>query len=176
MNNKKDIDKENRVEQALSLPTLCNINPRSIYNKAEEFHTLVEEEDLDVVFISESWEREYLPLDQIIKLEDHTVISNVSQRVGVGGRPAIIANKRKYNVQNVTNTLVQIPWGVEAVSCVLTPKNVKHNSKIQKIACCSIYSKPASNKKTLLLDHISDAYNTKYGRGLHFVFAGDLMT
>ena len=160
----------------MNLPTLCNINPRSIYNKQDEFHTLVEEEDLDLIFISESWEREYLPLDQIIKLEDHTVISNVSQRVGVGGRPAIIANKKKFNVQNITNTLVQIPWGVEAVWCILTPKNVKNDSKIQKIACCSIYSKPASNKKTLLLDHISDAYNvlcTKYGRGLHFVLAGD---
>ena len=169
-------DKPNRIEQALNLPTLCNINPRSIYNKQDEFHTLVEEEDLDLIFISESWEREYLPLDQIIKLEDHTVISNVSQRVGVGGRPAIIANKKKFNVQNITNTLVQIPWGVEAVWCILTPKNVKNDSKIQKIACCSIYSKPASNKKTLLLDHISDAYNvlcTKYGRGLHFVLAGD---
>ena len=182
IDNKKDTskdtskEKENRFEQALNLPTICNINPRSIYNKADEFHTLVEEEELDLIFISESWEREYLPLDQIIKLEDHTVISNVSQRVGIGGRPAIIANKNKFNVQNVTNTLVQIPWGVEAVWCVLTPKNVKHNSKIQKIACCSIYSKPASNKKTLLLDHISDAYNTlctKYGRGLHFCLAGD---
>lgn len=117
IDNKKDTskdtskEKENRFEQALNLPTICNINPRSIYNKADEFHTLVEEEELDLIFISESWEREYLPLDQIIKLEDHTVISNVSQRVGVGGRPAIIANKRKYNVQNVTNTLVQIPWG-----------------------------------------------------------------
>ena len=172
----KEIVKSNRFAQALSLPTICNINPRSVYNKLEEFHTLVEEEEIDVVFMSESWERDYLHLDQIIKLEDHTVISNVSQRLGKGGRPAIIANNRKFYVQNVTNTLIQIPWGVEAVWCVLTPHNVTHNSKIQRIACCSLYSKPSSKKKTLLLDHISDAYNilsTKYGRGLHFIMAGD---
>ena len=60
----------------------------------------------------------------------------------MGGRPAIIANKKKYQVQNLTNTDVQIPWGVEAVWCVLTPKNDTHDSKIQKIACCAIYSKP----------------------------------
>ena len=51
-----------------------------------------------------------------------------------------------------------------------------NDSKIQKIACCSFYSKPGSKKKSLLLDHISDAYNilsTKYGRGLHFALAGD---
>ena len=166
----------NRFEQAFNLPVLCNINPRSVYNKSEEFHTLVKEEELDVIFISESWEREYLPLDQLINLEDHTVISNVSQRVGVGGRPAIVANKTNFHFQNITNTLVQVPWGMEAAWCVLTPKDVKHNSKIQKIACCAIYCKPGSYKKSLLLDHISDAYNilsTKYVRGLHFVLAGD---
>ena len=51
-----------------------------------------------------------------------------------------------------------------------------HNSKIQKIACCSVYSKPNSKKKNLLLDHISEAFNIlkkKYKRGLHFIIAGD---
>ena len=58
----------------------------------------------------------------------------------------------------------------------MTPKDVTHDSKIQKIACCSLYSKPDSRKKTLLLDHISDSFNIlsmKYGRGLEFVIAGD---
>ena len=163
-----------RFVQALDLPVLCNINPRSVYNKIDEFNEFLKEEEVDVVFLSESWEREYLPLDEIVNLEDHTVISNVNQRTGKGGRPAIIANKKKYQIQNLTNTLIQIPWGVEAVWCILTPKNVKHDSKIQKIACCAFYCKPNSNKKTLLLDHISDADNilsTKYGRGLHFVLA-----
>ena len=174
------MNKNNKVPdrsvQALDLPVLCNINPRSVYNKIDEFNEFLKEEEVDVVFLSESWEREYLPLDEIVNLEDHTVISNVNQRTGKGGRPAIIANKKKYQIQNLTNTLIQIPWGVEAVWCILTPKNVKHDSKIQKIACCALYCKPNSNSKTLLLDHISDGYNilsTKYGRGLHFVLAGD---
>ena len=152
------------------------MNPRSVYNKADEFHTFVKEEALDLIFLSESWERENLPLDEIINLEDHTVVSNVHQRTGMGGRPAIIANKRKFHIQNLTNTVIQIPWGVEAVWCILTPKNISHDSKIQKIACCALYSKPNSKKKSLLLDHISDAFNilsTKYTRGLHFILAGD---
>ena len=65
---------------------------------------------------------------------------------------------------------------MEAVWAILTPKNISNDSKIQKIACCALYSKPKSHTKTLLLDHISDAYNilsTKYGRGLHYVLAGD---
>ena len=47
---------------------------------------------------------------------------------------------------------------------------------VQKIACCAIYCKPGSKKKTLLLDHIADAFNilsSKYGRGMHFFIAGD---
>ena len=72
--------KSKKIVQALSLPTLCNINPRSIYNKIDEFHEFVKEEQVDIIFISESWEREHLPLDKIIHLEDFVTISNVSQR------------------------------------------------------------------------------------------------
>ena len=93
----------NKFFQALSLPTICNMNPRSVYNKVQEFHTFVEEEEVDLIFMSESWEREYLTLDQIIKLEDHVVISNVSKISGKGGRPAIIANNKKFEVQNIFN-------------------------------------------------------------------------
>ena len=174
--NLKIIKRNNKVVQALNLPVICNLNPRSAYNKAEELCTFVKQESVDLLLMSESWERDNLTLDKIIKLENHTIISNVSQRAGVGGRPAIFVNNKKFEVQNITNTLIQIPWGVEAVWCVLTPKNISNDSKIQKIACCALYSKPNSKKKSLLLDHISDAYNilkTKYGRGLHFVIAGD---
>ena len=136
----------------------------------------MEHESVDLLFMSESWERESLKLKEIIKLKDHTVISNVFQRKGAGGRPAIIVNDVKFEVQDLTNNLVQIPWGVEAVWCLLTPKNITKDSKIQNIACCSLYSKPGSRKKSLLLDHISEAYNVitkKYGKGLHYVIAGD---
>ena len=164
------------VSQALDLPVICNLNPRSIYNKSDEFHEFIKEEQVDLLLMSESWERQDLPLNQIIQLEDFEIISNVSQRKNPGGRPAIFANKTKFQVQNLTNTLVNIPWGVEAVWAILTPKNASKASKIQNIACCAFYCKPGSKKKTLLLDHISETYNllsTKYGRGLHFVLAGD---
>jgi hypothetical protein len=92
----------------------------------------------------------------------------MSQRTGMGGQPAIVANKMKYDVQNVTNKL-----GVETVWCILTPKNVTQDSRFRKNACCSLNSKPDSRKKTLLLDHISDALNVlsmKYGRGQGVTF------
>ena len=59
--------------------------------------------------MSESWERENLNLDKVIELEKYKIISNVHQRRGIGGRPAIIANTENYDVENITNTLIQIP-------------------------------------------------------------------
>ena len=91
---KMKMNKSSKIFQALSLPILCNMNPRSVYNKIDEFHAFVEEESIDLLFMSESWERDYLTLNEIIKLEDHVVISNVSQRSGKGGRPALIANSK----------------------------------------------------------------------------------
>ena len=50
--------RSNNVIEAFSLPTVINLNPRSVYNKIDEFHALVQEEDVDIVVMSESWERE----------------------------------------------------------------------------------------------------------------------
>ena len=155
---------------------MCNINPRSLYNKRKEFHTFIEQMEIDVAFISETWENENETLQDIINIENFQVISNVYQRKGRAGRPALVVNTEKYICENLTNSVIQVPWGVEAVWAVLTPKNISQNSRIQKIVCCAIYSKPNSKTKTMLLDHISEAFNilsTKFKRGLHFIFAGD---
>ena len=158
------------------MPKVLNLNPRSIYNKVEEFVTFINEEEIDLTCMSESWEREKNTLDKVIKLEDYTIISNVFQRNGTGGRPAIVVNNKKFNVENLTQNEVSIPWGVEAVWAVLTPKNVNNASKIRKIVVGSLYSKPHSRKKSVLLDHISQVYShlsSKYSKGLHWIICGD---
>ena len=176
LNNLIVIKRSNKPFHALNLPVIANINPRSVYNKIQEFHSFVEEEQVDIVFMSESWEREDQTLKDIIKLENYEIISNVFQRKGKGGRPAIIVNTNNFIVHNLTNTLINIKWGIEIVWCLLTPKNSTTNSKIQKIACASVYCKPGSKSKTDLQDHIAESYNilrTKYQKGLHFIIAGD---
>ena len=170
------IKRSNKVFQALSLPRVLNLNPRSIYNKIDEFVDFVKEEEVDVICMSESWEREKETLDKVIKIDEYKVISNVFQRKGKGGRPAIIVNTNQFHVENLTNTEVNIPWGVEAVWAVLTPKNVNNSSKIQKIIVGSIYSRPDSRKKTVLLDHIAQVYSVlsaKYKQGVHWIICGD---
>ena len=166
----------NKIKEALILPTCMNLNPRSIYNKVTEFITLIKEEQVQCIFLSESWERPDFDLSQLISIEDYKVISNPHQRQGVGGRPALIVDTKSYHVKNLTNTLITIPWGCEAVLALLTPKNVTSASKVQRIALCSLYCKPNSRTKNRLLNHISQTYSVlsaKYQTGLHFLIACD---
>ena len=66
------------------MPTLCNINPRSLYNKKTEFCTFIEQENIDIAFISETWEKENEKLEEIINIENYQIVANVSQRHGRG--------------------------------------------------------------------------------------------
>ena len=147
-------------------------------NKVEQIARFIEEEDIDVAFISESHDRENKKLEDIFKLDTHTVISNIHQRPDKekGGRPALIVNKYKYNVENITNTCINIPWGVEITWALLTPKQVTKDSVIKKVVLGAIYVKPKSKKITATIDHIAEVYNSlraKYGHGLHWILAGD---
>ena len=49
---------------------------------------------MDLFFISESLDREELTFQEIIKIYDHEVVSNVFQTNGKGGRFAIIVDKQ----------------------------------------------------------------------------------
>ena len=151
----KVIKRNDKIINALQLPVICNLNPRSIYNKSDEFCTLVEQEEIDVVLMSESWERDNKSLEDVIEIEDYKIFSNQSQRRGAGGRPAIIANCKKFEVKDLTNTVVHIPWGVEAVWCLVSPRITTPNSKVKKITCCALYFKPDSRKKNLFFGPFS---------------------
>ena len=174
--NLKVIKPTKKVVEALALPKVLNLNPRSIYNKRNEFETFVKEEAIQLICMSESWEREEESLENVIEIEGYKVLSNVHQRKGKGGRPAIIVNTQKYEVENLTNTIINIPWGIEIVWAVLTPKNNQNTWDVKKFVVASVYCKPNSKKKTLLLDHIAQVYNllsSKYKKGLHWLICGD---
>ena len=143
------IKRSQNVFQALDLPKVLNLNPRSAMNKIQEITTFIEEENIDVAFISESHDRENKKLEDNIKLPTHTVISNLYQRAisEKGGRPAIIANREKYTVESLTNTSINIPWGVEVTWGLLTPKHISKDSIVKRIVLGSIYVKPSSRKK-----------------------------
>ena len=92
--------RNNKVIQAANLPKLVNLNARSIYNKIEEFHLLVEQYEADAAFVTETWEREQLTLNDIMHFDTHEVFTNIVQREGVGGKAALIINTEKYYVKH----------------------------------------------------------------------------
>ena len=118
--------------------------------------------------------RLYFPVYNFLKLEGFAIISNPYQRTGRGRR--LIINKSKFLIRNITNSLIDIPWGVEAIWAILTPKTLTNNSLIKKIIICGFYNPPNSNAKYKLLDHICGNFHllsAKYGHGTHFIIAGD---
>ena len=129
----KVIRRNNLVLQSINLPVILNINPRSVYNKAEEFSLLIEQYSADVICVSESWERENLPLDQLLQLDNYEVISNVKQRDFQGGKPAILVNTQKYFVKKICPDPVTVPVGVEAVWCLITHKGSSSNKQCADI-------------------------------------------
>ena len=158
------------------MPLVVNINPRSIYGKDKELKSFITEQSVDCAFLSETWERLNFPLENLMNMDGYKIISNPYQRTGRGGRPALIVKREKYEIKNLTNTIVDIPWGLEAVWVLLTPKERKQNQVIKKIVLCSFYSPPKSNSRFELIDHICGIYHllsAKYGQGLHFIIAGD---
>ena len=174
---RKAVKRNNIVLQGLELPTVINLNPRSIYNKSEELKILIEQYKGEVICISESWERENYSLSQLLQLENYKVISNVKQREFAGGKPAIIINKEKYHIKELCPDPITVPIGVEAVWALITHKDKNPRSQVKYIAIASIYYRgPKSTKKQELFDHIANTYHylcSKYGKGIDFIIAGD---
>ena len=174
---RKTIKRNNLLMQSMELPTVININPRSIYNKCEEFSTLVEQYEADLICMSESWDRTDYKLEELIQIENYRVFSNVKQRSMKGGKPAIIVNEDKFLVRPLYPEPITVPVNVEAVWCLLIPKNRSVKSTVKYIAVCAIYySGTKLTKKSDLYDHLADSYNhlsTIYQTGLHFIIAGD---
>ena len=174
---RKALKRNNTVLQAIDLPIVMNINPRSIYNKADEFKILLEQYEADVVTISESWERDNFSLEQLLQLENYRVITNVKQREFKGGKPFILINDEKYHIKELCSEPITVPIGVEAVWALLTFKKKNPLSKVKHIAIGSIYYRgPKSTTKQELFDHIADTFHylcSKYGAGIEFIISGD---
>ena len=174
---RKTIKSDFLYQEVKILPSIMNINPRSIYNKVNEFLTLVDQYQTNLIFLSETWDRVEKPLDTIIELDEHKVYTAINPRNFKGGKPAIIVDESKYNVQPLSPDPITVPDGVEAVWLLLTPKLRKANKHIKHIAAAAVYYRgPKSTKKEQLFDHIAQTYhflNAKYGHGLHFIIAGD---
>ena len=71
------------------------MNARSVYNKKEEFERLVQQYEVDLVFMTETWERDDEPLVDLIELENFKIVTEVQQRNETGGKTAIFISEDK---------------------------------------------------------------------------------
>ena len=144
---RKTIKRSNLKLQSAVLPVVMNINPRSIYNKCDEFSLLLEQYAAEVICVSESFERDNLPLDKLLKLEDYEIISMVKRRQFKGGNPAILIKKEKFTIKRICPDPVCVPDGVEAIWALISPRN-NQNKRFNYIAVCSLYYRgPKSTKR-----------------------------
>ena len=147
------IKKTSRSENASSLPLVSVLNARSLYKKCDNFKTFINELGIELSIVSETWEREEMSLETLLKLDNHKIISykrtNKKTSKQPGGGCALIYSEERFNVSQLS---VLVPKGVEAVWALVQPKN--ENTKIKKIAVCSLYVSPSSKFKTKTIDHI----------------------
>ena len=174
---RKTLLRHSLISQSMALPTIMNLNPRSIYNKTEDFKLLIEQYNVDCILMSESWEREKFSLKQLLNLDNYEIVMNVQQRDARGGKPAILVKTDHYFVKNLTPDVITVPTGVEAAWALIMPKIKNSKNKIKSIALCSLYYSKKFTNKTDLYDHIATSYNilmSKYGKSLQICIAGDL--
>ena len=173
----RTIRRNNVILQSLHLPTVMNLNPRSLYNKTDDFYEILEQYQADIVCISESWDRKNLSIENLLNLPHHRVLKSPVQRDFQGGKPVIIVNEQKFHVKPLCPDPVTVPVGVECVWALVSPKQKSPQSKIKYIAVASFYYRgPKSTKKDELFDHISESFHllsSKYGPEIQFLIMGD---
>ena len=88
-----------------------NLNPRSLYNKTNDLYEIIEQYQADVIGVSESWDRENLPIENLVekKLPNYKVFKNVVQRDFRGGKPILIVNTEKFNVKPLCPDTLTVP-------------------------------------------------------------------
>ena len=70
---------------------------------------MMEQLEVDVCFMSESWDREEFGLEKVINMENHQIVKNIVQRSGKGGKPALIIKKEKYFVKELCPDIINVP-------------------------------------------------------------------
>jgi hypothetical protein len=75
--------KKRRILQASFLPLVAVMNARSLYNKPESFKTFLKELGVEVVIVSETWEREEQSLEEMLQMSNYKVHSYKRPKVKV---------------------------------------------------------------------------------------------
>ena len=172
---KLDAKKSSKFKQANALPLVMVTNARSLYPKPDNLKTLLTELGIEIAIVSETWERERESLETLLKLQNYKIISYKRQKRKAnkkpGGGAGIIYNENRFEISKLE---VPVPSGVEAAWSLVKPKE---ESKIKKIAVCSLYVSPTSKFKTKTIDHLVETIHllrSQHDNEISFLLAGDL--
>ena len=167
--------KNRKIRKASSLPLVSVMNVRSLYNKPENFKTLVKELGLEASIISETWEREEMSLQALLgqNFKIHSYKREKSKaKKQPGGGCAIVYNENRFKG---TKLDIFVPKGVEA--CWLMLKPITHEHSIENIAMAAIYVSPNSKFKTATINHVIDTIHlirAQHDNRVNFLIGGDL--
>ena len=175
------IKRDDKLIEASRMPVVVNLNPRSLYNKLDEFRTLIEQSEAGVCCISETWDRTHTnngtTITDLLPIDGYCWIKNVVQRKRRGGKPAILASTEHFHVTALSPDIITVPIDVEAAWALLTPKYRSGKSRFNHIAVASVYYSSTQTRRGMFLDHIIESYNilcTKFGSDLGFLMVGDI--
>ena len=131
---------------------------------------------LEAAIVSESWEREDLPLEKLLKMENFKIHSykrpKVKAKKQPGGGCAIVYSEKRFKAKKLD---IFVPKGVEACWLLLQPLN--KNDLIENIAIASIYVSPNSVYKTATIDHIIESIHllrSQFDNRINYIISGDL--
>ena len=119
---------------------------RSIWGKIRSLAADIHEQEGEIIFLSEIWEKSENKkhkhkIEEMLEMSNIAYISTPRHGAKRGGGAAIAISTRRFAV---TKLNIFIPNPLEIVWALLRP--VEHTGQIRKIILCSIYSPPNSKK------------------------------
>ena len=172
----KPNSRKTRVLKASTLPMVCVLNARSVYNKKDNLKIFMKELGIEAGIISETWERDELSIEELMGLDNYKVHSykreKKKSKKQPGGGCAIIYNENRFRASKLD---IYVPPGVEACWLLLKPLNP--TDLVENIAMAAIYVSPSSKFKTATINHIIDTLHiirAQYDNKVNFLIGGDL--
>ena len=126
----------------ISFPSILVTNPQSLTNCFDEFKTMVENEEPDVITVSETWFSETKPARNF-QLYEYHMFNDDREDGRRGGGVALFV---KSNLQP-TEPEIKVPRELECIWASIS----------NQVFLCGIYHPPRASTGSLLMDHLVNA-------------------
>ena len=154
-------------EKMKSLPNVMVVNARSVYNKLNELEILVDNNNSDIVFLTETWLTDNIPDEAINCLGMNLV--RLDRKHGTGGGVALLINSKiPFKVRDdLSCSLFECIW------ITVRPKWLPR--EISRISVCCVYLPPGQSEMDHFYDYLYQCYDKLCSESPNsaFIIAGD---